>query len=506
DGESAVLVPLSPAQQRMWFLNRFDHRTAVNNIPVALRLTGALDIPALAAAVQDVLARHESLRTIYPEVEGVGYQQVLPATEIGVELVAEPATAAELPSRIAEIVGAYFDVTQEIPFRLGLFDVDGAGSQHVVVLVMHHISGDGFSLRSLLRDVVAAYGSRAAGEAPVWTPLPVQYADYALWQREVLGEMADPGSLASRQLAYWVDRLRDVPEQIELPADRPRPEVATNAGAVHGFTVDAGLHARLVELARARGVTLFMVVHAALAVWAARMSGSRDVTVGTPIAGRGDRALDDLVGMFVNTLVLRTAVAPGMSFDDLLTQVRAVDVAAFAHADVPFEQLVDVVSPVRSQARHPLFQVALTFEATGAGQVSGVTLPGLDVTVVDVPEGTAKFDIQLTVGEAAGGALALSWNYATDLFDPETVVAFAERLLRILRSVAEDPAVVIGEIDLLAEAERHDVTERWVTAGKDGGAGIFADRSRTLSTLFDAAVATHSGRIAVRFGDDRLSY
>ncbi|WP_153349249.1 condensation domain-containing protein, partial [Nocardia aurantia] len=185
--------------------------------------------------------------------------------------------------------------------------------------------------------------------------------DYAVWQREILGSVEDPGSLAARQVSYWVDRLAGVPEQIELPADRPRPEVASNAGATQGFSVDAELAARLTGLARARGVTVFMVMHAVLAVWAARLSGSRDIVVGTPIAGRGDQALDDVVGMFVNTLVLRTEVSPEVSFAGLLERVRAVDVAAFAHADVPFEQLVDVVSPVRSQARHPLFQVALTF-------------------------------------------------------------------------------------------------------------------------------------------------
>ncbi|MCX4099332.1 condensation domain-containing protein, partial [Nocardia sp. alder85J] len=526
-GAEAVLVPLSLAQQRMWFLNRFDDRTGVDNIPVVLRLTGALDVAALAGALEDVVARHETLRTVYPEMDGIGYQQVLPMAELAFDIVAEPVTTDLLPSWIAEVAGSYIDVTREIPFRFALFRVSdaddpGAGDPpvFVAVLVVHHISGDGFSMRPLLRDVVAAYGSRAAGEAPVWTPLPVQYADYAVWRREVLGSAEDPGSLVSRQLAYWVDRLRDVPEQIELPADRPRPEVASYSGGLQGFTVDAGLHEQLRELARARGVTLFMVVHAALAVWAARMSGSRDIAVGTPIAGRGDRGLDDLIGMFVNTLVLRTTVSPQWSFEELLAEVRAADVAAFAHADVPFEQLVDVVSPVRSQARHPLFQVALTFEAAGAVEAAGVTLPGLSVTPVEVPVATAKFDIQLTVGATADGGLGLSWNYATDLFDPETVTAFAQRLIRVLRAVAEDPRVVIGDIDLLTETERHDVTRRWVSSEPvalpaisfGDAVGPITPRSpgldpaANLPDLFDATVAEFGDRLAVRFGDDRLSY
>ncbi|MGY2062653.1 condensation domain-containing protein, partial [Nocardia gipuzkoensis] len=196
---------------------------------------------------------------------------------------------------------------------------------------------------------------------------------------------------------------------------------ASNRGATHAFAIDAELHSALTDLARARGVTLFMLMHAALATWAARLSGGDDIAIGTPIAGRGERALDDLVGMFVNTLVLRTRVASSTSFTELLEQVRRTDLAAFAHADVPFERLVDVISPVRSQAHHPLFQVALTFEAAGQRDAHRIALPGLDLDIVEFDEGTAKFDVQLTVGETLDGGLALSWNYATDLFDPETV-------------------------------------------------------------------------------------
>uniref|UniRef100_UPI00278BC1B5 non-ribosomal peptide synthetase n=1 Tax=Nocardia sp. CC227C TaxID=3044562 RepID=UPI00278BC1B5 len=520
-GESARLVPLSPAQQRIWFLNRFDNRTAVNNIPVALRLTGEVDAAALAAAIGDLLVRHEALRTLYPEVEGNGYQRVLSPGEVSFDLDAEEIDADDLIARVTAVAGVHFDVTRELPFRATLLTV--GPREHVLVLVLHHISGDGFSLRPLLRDVVAAYLDRSRGEAPNWAPLPVQYADYALWQRAVLGSEDDPESAAARQLAYWTEQLRDLPDQIELPADRPRPEVATNAGGTHDFSIDAEVHRALAGVARDHDVTLFMVVHAALAAWASRLSRGTDIAIGTPIAGRGDRALDDLVGMFVNTLVLRTRVRSDAAFADLLAEVRRTDLAAFAHADVPFERLVDVLSPQRSQAHHPLFQVALTFEAASAKDAGSVSLPGLDVDVVEFDPGTAKFDVQLTVGERADGSLGLSWNYATELFDPETVAAFADRLVRILRTVAEDPAAVIGDIDLLGEAERHDVAERWVSAGVDAvelatrpeaaassavghGGGLFSDPAATLSGLFDAAVAAHPKRVAVRFGDDELTY
>uniref|UniRef100_UPI0012FB6AA8 non-ribosomal peptide synthase/polyketide synthase n=1 Tax=Nocardia crassostreae TaxID=53428 RepID=UPI0012FB6AA8 len=590
--ERPELVPLSPAQQRMWFLNRFDNRTAVNNIPVALKLTGEVDAAAFTAAIGDVLARHEALRTVYPEIEGDGYQRVLALSEldtavagpsvvtqaaaygpdatagIDFEVRAENVTEAELPARITQLASVFFDVTRELPFRATVLSL--SPTEHVLVLVLHHISADGFSLRPLLRDVVAAYFARSGGEAPAWAPLPVQYADYALWQRAVLGAETDPESIAAEQVAYWTDQLADLPEQIELPADRPRPEIATNAGGTHDFSIDAELYGELTALAREHDVTLFMVLHAALATWSARLSRSTDIAIGTPIAGRGEKALDDLVGMFVNTLVLRTEVRPDAPFRELLAQARRTDLAAFAHADVPFERLVDVLSPVRSKAHHPLFQVALTFEAARAKDAGAVALPGLDIETVEFDAGTAKFDVQLTVGERADGSLGLSWNYATDLFDPETVASFAERLVRVLRAVANDPAVLVGDIDLLGEAERHDVSERWVSAGDDivavaqaarstveaaaralaedgkgiavagasdpaaltaagvenaiaalantvrllvGGTALsaarlnqFVDQDATLSGLFDAAVAAHPNRVAVRFGAEELTY
>src|SRR5690606_16933907 len=502
DGTTAELVPLSPAQQRMWVLNRFGNRTAVNNIPVAIKLTGELDAVALRAAVRDVVARHETLRTVYPEVDGEGYQRGLPAEEALVELDTEWVPAVEATRRVVELASTHFDVTAEIPFRATLLTLDQRSN--LLVLVMHHISADGFSLRPLLRDVVVAYTERTRGESPSWAPLEVQYADYTLWQRSVLGSESDPESVAAAQLAYWTRQLADLPDQIELPADRPRPEVASNAGALHHFSIDAGLTKALDDLARAHGVTLFMVVHAALATWAARLSNSTDIAIGTPIAGRGERALDDIVGMFVNTLVLRSQVEPGTTFAELLEQVRRTDLAAFAHADVPFEQLVDVLSPARSQAHHPLFQVGLTFEAASAGEARTISLPGLDLDVVDFDTGTAKFDIQLTVGEAADGGLSLSWNYATELFDPGTVSSFADRLVRILRGVTEDANAVVGDIDLLGEGERIDLSQRWVSSGEDGGASRFT--GATLVSLFDEMVAAHPDRVAGRFGTDSLTY
>ncbi|WP_280438318.1 condensation domain-containing protein, partial [Nocardia carnea] len=240
-GEVVERVPLSLAQQRMWFLNRFDPDSFVDNIPIAVRLTGDLDAAALQAAVADVLVRHESLRTFYPEVGGTPYQQVLPAAEVVPELAPIEVAAGDLPTRLAELVLAGFDVTASVPFRARLFRL--SASEHVLGFVVHHISGDGFSMAPLLRDVVTAYMARTAGEAPGWAPLEVQYADFALWQRQVLGSEDDPESVIAQQVSYWSRELAGLPDQLDLPADRPRPAVSSGRGAAHSFEIDAETHA-----------------------------------------------------------------------------------------------------------------------------------------------------------------------------------------------------------------------------------------------------------------------
>ncbi|WP_460745720.1 non-ribosomal peptide synthase/polyketide synthase, partial [Nocardia goodfellowii] len=498
-------IPLSLAQQRMWFLNRFDMASAVNNLPLAIRLTGDLDVLALQQAVRDVIARHEVLRTYYPETaDGQGVQVILPVAEATPALEPVTVTEAELHDRIAEVVLTGFDVTSAVPVRAELLRV--TPTEHVLVVVVHHISGDGWSMRPLAQDVMVAYVARSHGEVPGWAPLPVQYADYALWQRETLGSEDDPESLIAEQTAYWTTTLAGLPGRIDLPTDRPRPVAASNRGAVHPFSVDEALQQQLTELGRTHGASMFMVVHAALAVLVGRLSGSGDIAIGTPVAGRGEAELDNLIGMFVNTLVLRTELDPSVPFSALLAQTKDTDLAAFAHADVPFERLVEVLSPERSQAHHPLFQVALSFEASGAGGPTRLTLPGLEIAAVDFDPGTAKFDLQLAVADPADGGLAMSWNYATDLFDAATIAMLSERLLWILRRVATDPDIVVGDIDLLGPAERADVTRHWVSSGIDGGTGLFADRGVTLPDLVDAMVAAHGDRVAARFGDDALTY
>ncbi|MFD6895223.1 amino acid adenylation domain-containing protein, partial [Rhodococcus sp. NPDC060086] len=442
-------IPLSLAQNRMWFLNRFDPGSAVNNIPAAIRLSGHLDVAALQSAVSDLIVRHEVLRTVYPEVDGVGHQVVLPPVGFSELLSVESVSADEVFERAALLVGAGFDVTAAPPLRAVLLRV--SDTEHVLVVVVHHIAADGFSMGPLSQDVMLAYAARAAGEIPSWEPLEVQYADYALWQRKILGSESDPESVLSRQLTYWSEVLAGVPDVLDLPADRSRPAAASYRGASHEFALDESLSSGIESLARDRNVTPFMLVHSVLAVLLARMSGTRDIVIGTPVAGRGEQALDDLIGMFVNTLVLRTEIDGAESFEELLSRVKDVDLGAFGHADVPFERLVEALDPVRSTAWNPLFQVMLTFQNFAP---TSFELPGLMLSAVEADLRLAKVDLQFTLSEQAGGGFTAAITYATDLFDEVGISLLAQRFTRLLAAVVAAPEIEVGAVDLLASDER----------------------------------------------------
>ncbi len=498
--------PLSLAQQRMWFLNRFDSGSAANNIPVAVRFTGDLDLEALRGAVADVVARHESLRTVYPSADGIGYQQVLPSAQAVPEIDVVPAAPHELLSVVGEFIGRGFDVTAEPPVRLRIYEL--GADDHVLVVVAHHIAADGFSMRPLVRDLMTAYLARAAGQVPDWSPLPIQYVDYALWQRDTLGSEDDPRSLQSEQLDYWRGALAGLPDELRL-STRPRPSVAAYAAGTHRFRVPGTLVEGLGAVARRQGTTLFMVVHSAFAALLARLSGTGDIAIGTPVAGRGEQALDDLVGMVVNTLVLRTEVDLGTSFTDLLSQVRERDLAAFAHAGVPFERIVEVLEPARAPGRHPLFQVMLTFQNLGH---TALELPGLTVSEVGIDPPTAKFDLQLTLSDQAAGdegAMEAELVYAADLFDAEFAETFTQRLLRVLGGVAADPATRVGDLELLDATEHTLVLRYWNDTEFPLDAAlprVSDDAAATLVSLFEAQVSRGPAADAVTFEGTTLSY
>ncbi|WP_040813349.1 non-ribosomal peptide synthetase, partial [Nocardia concava] len=494
--------------QRMWFLNRFDPNSAVDNMPLAVRLTGTLDVDAMRAAAADLVARHEVLRTVYPEVDGEGFQQVLPLDDPRAlpELPVVDIEAADIAAAVAEVVGAGFDVTAAPPLRLCLLRL--AADEHVLVASIYHIAADGVSIGVLARDLVSAYAERVRGAAPQWAPLPVQYADYAVWQRESLGSEDDPDSPLARQIAYWREALADLPDELVLLWDRPRPAVASYRGGTHAFRLDDEIYAAARRFAETHNTTLFMVMHSALALLLARLSGTRDIAIGTPVAGRGEAELDDLIGMFVNTLVLRTDIDPAASFEDLVGRVRETDVRAFGHADVPFERLVELLDPARSQARNPLFQVMLTFQNMAPTRLE---LPGLTVAGADLEIPFAKFDLQLTLqeshdeqGDATG--MAAEFSYATDLFDPATVAELAARLQRVLAAVTAAPNAPVGDLALFSAGERQRVLTDWNATAFDVAATLPEGAAATLVSRFDAQVAATPDAVALVFEGETLTY
>ena len=483
-------VPLSFAQQRLWFLHRLEGPGATYNVPVVTHIRGPLDEAALTQAVRDVVVRHETLRTVFGDQDAQPVQLVLPpeSAQDAVDVV------DCAPDEVREVVGGVcehrFDLSRDIPVRALLVRF---GSQtYAFVLVFHHIAVDGWSMEPLLADLSYAYTARAKGCPPDWEPLPVQYTDYALWQRSTLGDEDKPSDLMRDQLAYWRDQLAGIPHELALPADRPRPQRASHRGG--GVTVPVSREAAdaISRLASSMHTTVFMVLQAALAALLTTLGAGTDIPLGSAVAGRSDEALDKLVGFFVNTLVLRTDTSGDPTFAELLARVRATDLAAFAHQDLPFERLVGELRPPRSVSRNPLFQVALGVQDS----VPPLLLEGLATTREIFPD-TPKFDLFFVYEDTAGSA-EVSVSYASDLFDADTARTLGERLLRVMVAAAVDPGVRIGSIDVLAPEERRRLLVDWNDTP--------ATEGRTLPDLFEEQVRRNPDRTAVEDGPTRLTY
>ncbi|MEU5092044.1 non-ribosomal peptide synthase/polyketide synthase [Streptomyces sp. NPDC021356] len=505
-GERPERLPLSFAQERLWFLSQFDEASATYNIPAALRLTGALDRGALAAALADVAARHEVLRTVVAEDADGPHQRVLDAAAAVPPVTAQPADEAGLGAALAREARRPFDLSSEPPLRARLFVL--GEQEHVLLLVLHHIAGDGWSVGPLAQDLTAAYAARRAGHAPRWGALPLQYADYALWQRRTLGSGTGEDSPLARQLTFWTDALAGLPEELDLPTDHRRPAVSSYTGGVVEFEVPAALHERLVGLARELRATPFMVVRAALATLLSRLGAGTDIPIGTPVAGRGDDALESLVGFFVNTLVLRTDLSGDPSFRELVARVREFDLAAYAHQDVPFERLVDALNPARSTVRHPLFQTSLTWNDTteqALGALRG--LPGLAVRPEPVDTTAAKFDLSFVLEErrAADGTpagLRGSLAYSADLYTRSTATSLTRRLVRVLDAALADPDRPVTRVEVTDAAER----ARLLAAAGEGGEGGTPTPARSLAGLFEERAAQAPDAVAVTCATRSLTY
>lgn len=493
-------IPLSFAQRRLWFLNCLEGPGPTYNIPLVARLDGPLDHMRLEAALQDVVRRHETLRTVFPERNGTATQRVLDADACEVRLAVTKVSEEELAAELAAAVRYGFDLAQELSFRARLYVV--GPERHVLLLLLHHIVGDGWSLDPLTRDLSAAYVARSKGEAPAWPPLPVQYGDYALWQERLLGDESDPDSLVARQISFWKETLHGLPDQLELPADHPRPAESTHAGDTVAARLPAGLHAGLLALARETRTSLFMIVQSGLAALFTRLGAGTDVPLGSPIAGRNDDALGDLVGLFINTIVLRTDTSGDPSFRELLERVRSANLAAYGNGDVPFERLVEILNPPRSRSRHPLFQVMLAFQNTPEPRLA---LEGVSADLRLDTVGRAKFDLTIEFRErrlpdGTPDGIDGWFEFASDLYERETIEKLAARLALLLETAAAEPDMPIGLLPILMPEEQ---AARALQAAAPRESAWDA---RNLAELFREQAAKRPNAAAVACERESLTY
>ncbi|NOJ91095.1 amino acid adenylation domain-containing protein, partial [Myxococcus xanthus] len=488
-------LPLSFAQQRLWFLDQLEPGSAFYNVPVAVRLTGALNVAALRRSFDELVRRHESLRTTFRAQDGMPVQVVSDTASTRLEFLAcGPQDGGEEgleTRRIAE---------QEAlrPFNLATGPLLRAtllkeGEEaHVLVLVMHHIVSDGWSMGVLVRELVALYEAYAQGRESPLTELEVQYADYAVWQREWL-----KGEVLEEQLEYWRKQLEGAPAALELPTDKARPAVQTYRGDTRGLEWSKELWEGVKGLAQRENATPFMVLLAAFQVVLSRYARQEDVCVGTAIANRTRAETEGLIGFFVNTLVLRTKVSAATSFRELLAQVREVTLGAYAHQEVPFERLVEELQPERDLSRSPLFQVMLVLQNAPGGAVS---LPGLTLEAAESSATTSKFDVTLGLGESSAGGLSGALEFNSDLFEAETMERLLGHLRVLLESAVRAPELPLAALPLMGSEEQQRLVNEW------RGTASTYPREASLGVLFEQQVQRTPDAVAVEYEDRRLTY
>ncbi len=489
-------LPLSFAQERLWFLDQLMPGSALYNIPSAVRLAGGLDLGALAAALAGVVARHETLRTVFAS-RGEAPVQVVsaplaasPPPLVDASALAGARREAELHRLTVEEALRPFDLARGPLLRAVL--VRAEPGDHLLLLTQHHIVSDGWSMGILIGELAALYGAAVRRQPPPLAPLAVQYADFALWQRRWLA-----GEVLASQLAYWRQRLAGVPP-LELPGDRPRPSVATYRGAALAQPLPAELAGALRAVSRRQGTTVFMTALAAFAALLGRLAEQDDFAIGSPVANRNRGEIEPLIGFFVNTLALRADLGGDPAFSRLLAAVRATALGAYAAQDLPFERVVQELAPERNLAQSPIFQVMLALQNDPPGEIA---LPGLTLRAQPGEIRQAKFDLSLTLVESGeGGGLAAQWVYATDLFDAATIERWAAHLAILLGGLAEDPARRVSTLPLLTAAERRQMLEEWNRPSLDHSA------DGLVHQLIAAQAARTPEAPAVVFAGDRLTY
>ncbi|MBI3847817.1 MAG: amino acid adenylation domain-containing protein, partial [Planctomycetes bacterium] len=491
-------IPLSFAQRRLWFLDRLDPESPAYNVFSAVRLRGRLDVPALERALDEIVRRHESLHTTFRVIDGTPVQEIASdptATLAIVDLRSHPAAAGEARRFAEDDARRPFDLMHGPLLRVRLLRI--ADEEHVVAVTMHHAITDAASMEIFFRELSTAYAAIVAGRPSPLPDLPIQYADFSAWQRNALS-----GDLRDRQIAYWRDRLYGAPPVLDLPSDRPRPSTRSQRGATVRASIDVALAERLRALGRREGTTLFMTLLAAFQAFLHRVTGQDDVVIGTPVANRSRAELEGLVGFFANTLVLRGDLGGDPTFVEQLARVRETALGAYAHADLPFEQLVEDLQPARSRSHHPLFQVMFvlqeaTREDTGASDLRVTPFEGLGEAPFD--RGTARFDWTLAVTDT-GSELLASLEVAADLFDRATAARMLESFTLFLDGAAATPSAKVSRLPILSDAERRKILVEWNDTTRE-----FPSEA-SLHALFEAQVDRTPDAIALVFEHTSLTY
>ncbi|MBD2562853.1 MULTISPECIES: amino acid adenylation domain-containing protein [Nostoc] len=484
-------LPLSYAQQRLWFLDQFEPNSAIYNIPMALCLVGTLNQVALEQSLYEIINRHEALRTNFVIVDGKPSQIIQTQrnwTVSVVDLKHLSTTEQEIATQqlAQQQANQPFDLANQALVRATLIVL--SETEHVLSVCMHHIVSDAWSMGVFIQELAALYNAYSQGEPSALTPLSIQYADFAIWQRNWL-----QGSVLQTQLSYWQQQLKAAPALLSLPTDRPRGSVQTFAGGHQEFALSVELSNKLTKLSQEQGCTLFMTLLAAFDTLLYRYTGTEDILVGSPIANRNRNEIEGLIGFFVNTLVLRTDLSGDRSFNELLGRVRLMAIDAYAHQDLPFEMLVEVLQPERDLSHTPLFQVMFALQNV---PISEIELTDLTISSLPVESATAKFDLFLSI-QNTGNGLAGVWEYNTDLFDASTIERMTGHFVTLLSGIVANPEERISQLPLLSQTEQQQLLVEWNNTQTD------YPRDKSIHQLFEEQVERTPNAIAVEFVDER---
>ncbi|MBW4477607.1 MAG: amino acid adenylation domain-containing protein [Tolypothrix brevis GSE-NOS-MK-07-07A] len=487
-------LPLSFAQQRLWFLAQLEPDSPFYNIPAAVRLQGQLNVEALQESFNEIVNRHEALRTNFQTREGqavavISQEKPITLSILDISNLEANQQQAEIKQQAAQAAQQPFDISSDHLLRVKLLRL--SEQEHIVLLTMHHIVSDGWSIGVLVEELATLYQAFCQGQFSPLPTLPIQYVDFAGWQRQWL-----QGQVLENQISYWLKQLENAPKVLELPTDYPRPAIQTYRGATYSFELSKELSASLNKLSQQQGSTLFMTLLASFQILLWRYTGQQDIVVGSPIANRNRAEIEGLIGFFVNTLVLRTSLVGNPRFEELLKRVREVALGAYAHQDLPFELLVEQMQPQRSLSHAPLFQVMFVLQNA---PMSGLELPGLTLTQLESDSGSAQFDLTLYMTETESGLVG-SFEYNTDLFAQSSIQRMVGHLQTLLEAIVANPQRRLSDLPLLTEFEQYQLLRDW------NDTEIEYPQDQCIHELFEAQVDKTPDAVAVVFENQQLSY